>query len=453
MSKLCVSKIPHDQDGLWSWLVCFAAMMSWLAAVGFVFSFGIFFPVFMEFFKEDRERTAWIGSLAIAFVFLTGPLSGILISKFGCRLTTLMGALICAASLSIASFAKGLVTLYFSYSIPFGIGTSFVFNAGLVMVSGYFSKRKSLALGVVSAGQGLGVLAQGPLLQTLIDTYGWRTTYRIMSGVIFGICLLGATYDSNVNPEEAQVKSEDLPLATDESQPRPQGLGRRGLLLDVSVWKIPTFVILTVSSSIAQFGHFVPQIHLVRFCEDLGFSADKASKLYIYYGLSSSIARVLAGRICDIKLINSFYVYQSVEFIVGLSSILVTLAKDYAALIVFMVVYGICDGTFVTTLNVILMTCVDTDKRPASLGWNMQVTSIFLASGPPIAGLIADQSGSYDSAFYMSGSVVILAALVPFSLLFTKRKENGCENEKRQEVFEQSKRLPMESSSNDGNLL
>lgn len=143
---------------------------------------------------------AWIGSLAIAFVFLTGPLSGILICKFGCRLTTLMGALICAASLSIASFAKGLVTLYFSYSIPFGIGTSFVFNAGLVMVSGYFSKRKSLALGVVSAGQGLGVLAQGPLLQTLIDTYGWRTTYRIMSGVIFGICLLGATYDSNVNP-------------------------------------------------------------------------------------------------------------------------------------------------------------------------------------------------------------------------------------------------------------
>ena len=25
--------------------------------MGFVFSFGIFFPVFMEFFDEDRERT------------------------------------------------------------------------------------------------------------------------------------------------------------------------------------------------------------------------------------------------------------------------------------------------------------------------------------------------------------------------------------------------------------
>ena len=25
--------------------------------MGFVFSFGIFFPVFMDYFKEDRQRT------------------------------------------------------------------------------------------------------------------------------------------------------------------------------------------------------------------------------------------------------------------------------------------------------------------------------------------------------------------------------------------------------------
>jgi len=57
MAKLCTSKMPHDQDSLWSSLVCFSAMMCWTAATGFVFSFGIFFPVFMDYFKEDRERT------------------------------------------------------------------------------------------------------------------------------------------------------------------------------------------------------------------------------------------------------------------------------------------------------------------------------------------------------------------------------------------------------------
>ena len=124
----------------------------------------------------------------------------------------------------------------------------------------------------------------------------------------------------------------------------------------------------------------------MRFCEDLGLPADEAAQLFIYYGLSSAIARVLSGQICDVRGINPFYVYQLAEFIVGLSSILVTLAEDYTAMIAFAVVYGFCDGTFITTLNVILMTCVDASKRPAALGWNMQFTSIFLATGPPIAG-------------------------------------------------------------------
>lgn len=207
--------------------------------------------------------SAWIGSLSIALMFFTGPVSGLLVSKAGCRLTTLIGALICAISLATASLCEGLETMYLSYSIPFGIGTSFVFNAGLVIVSSYFNKRRSLALGFVSAGQGLGVLAQGPLLQKLINSYGWKTTYRIMAGVVFGVCLLGISYDPNVKSEGVKDKREQLSSATDDSQPRQRRLGRRGIFLDVSVWKVPVFVVLTLSSSIAQFGHFIPQIHLV----------------------------------------------------------------------------------------------------------------------------------------------------------------------------------------------
>lgn len=47
----------HIQDGKWSWLVCLSATMSWFAAMGIVFSFGIFFPVFMDYFQESRQKT------------------------------------------------------------------------------------------------------------------------------------------------------------------------------------------------------------------------------------------------------------------------------------------------------------------------------------------------------------------------------------------------------------
>ena len=52
-----MTNAAHIQDGKWSWFVCLSATLSWFAAMGFVFSFGIFFPVFMDYFQESREKT------------------------------------------------------------------------------------------------------------------------------------------------------------------------------------------------------------------------------------------------------------------------------------------------------------------------------------------------------------------------------------------------------------
>lgn len=46
-----------------------------------------------------------------------------------------------------------------------------------------------------------------------------------------------------------------------QSNPRKSRIGK--IIPDVSVWKVPAFVAITLSSGVAQFGHYVPQIHLV----------------------------------------------------------------------------------------------------------------------------------------------------------------------------------------------
>ena len=248
-------------------------------------------------------------------MFFTGPLAGVLVKKAGCRLTTLIGGLVCSISLATASLSEGLVTLYLSFSIPFGIGTSFVFNAGLVIVSSYFNKRRSLALGFVSAGQGLGVLAQGPLLQKLIESYGWKTTYRIMAGVVFGICLLGISYDPNVKREEVKDQCGELSSTADDSQPRQIRRGRKGILLDVSVWKVPAFVVLTFSSSIAQFGHFVPQIHLVGLIHPLNKDPDykRDSSSHFCRTVTASTCINNAGMLSKWKVNFLDSVYQEIK--------------------------------------------------------------------------------------------------------------------------------------------
>ena len=63
------------------------------------------------------------------------------------------------------------------------------------------------------------------------------------------------------------------------------------------------------------------------------------------------------------------------------------MATSYMDMVIYIVIYGFCDGAFITALNVLILNCVSPEKTPAALGWEMQVTSLFTASGPPVAGI------------------------------------------------------------------
>jgi MFS family permease len=55
----------------------------------------------------------------------------------------------------------------------------------LTTVSRWFTKRRGLALGIVTAGIGAGILIISPLATYLISAYGWRLSY-IMIGLVVG---------------------------------------------------------------------------------------------------------------------------------------------------------------------------------------------------------------------------------------------------------------------------
>lgn len=204
--------------------------------------------------------SAWAGSIAIATVFFCGPFAGILVNRFGCRVTCMLGGTICAASLGIASLAESIIVLYFTYSILFGFGSSLMFTSSIVITSRYFKKWLSLATGILSGGAGLGVLAFGPILQTLIDSTGWQNAFRIIAGVVLVVSMSSLTYNPNQEPltnDESQSISKS---STRDAQPSRT---TRKFHLDLSVWKNPTFVLVSISAAVAQFGQYNSQIHLV----------------------------------------------------------------------------------------------------------------------------------------------------------------------------------------------
>ena len=128
----------------------------------------------------------------------------------------------------------------------------------------------------------------------------------------------------------------------------------------------------------------------VKYCLDIGISADSASQLYIYLGLSSCVARVVSGRLCDIIWINTMLIYQIGDLLVGFVTILLPVIQSYSGLVAFTVIYGFGDGIFITTMNSLLMFTVDEKRRAAALGLGNCLLSLGLVAGAPMAGDVID---------------------------------------------------------------
>ena len=124
----------------------------------------------------------------------------------------------------------------------------------------------------------------------------------------------------------------------------------------------------------------------VKYCEDLGITAQSASRLFIFIGLTSSLARILSGKLCNNPTINPVFVYQLSLFIGGVSVLLLPYATKYWALVVFSCAYGTSDGIFISTANYILLSCVDEKRKTAAFYIECLLYSFSVATGGPIAG-------------------------------------------------------------------
>lgn len=87
------------------------------------------------------------------------------------------------------------------------------------------------------------------------------------------------------------------------------------------------------------------------------------------------------------KYINTIRLFQAVTFIMGASTMLLSLAKTYAALVVYATVFSVADGRMISTFIVECMEVVDGEsERTSVIGFIIMVGGGFVLSGPPLSG-------------------------------------------------------------------
>ncbi|EDO40206.1 predicted protein [Nematostella vectensis] len=371
---LCTSGAPHKQDGPWAWLVLACVFMTGWLSGGVGYSFGVYLPVLMEEFNETRDKAALVGSLQFATFLCLIAVSSQLCERYGCRLICAIGHVISATGFVLSSLPRSIIPLYFSHSLFTAFGSSCIQGSGYLIIGLYFKKHRSLAIGFVASAVGAGAICWGPLAQFLLGFMSWRNIFRLIAGLYVALCFLTIFFDPNVE-KDGQERERNV-----------EGRSFFRSMFDLSIWRGPIYATAVLSNMIASFGHHTATIHVVKFALELGVSASEASSLFVFFGSTSVIARIAVGKLCDIKWIKPIYLNQAAEITSGVSTILLTQARSYPGLIVFSIFYGIADGTFRTTLNVLLMNSVGPKRMASAFGQGNMMISFFAASGPALAG-------------------------------------------------------------------
>ena len=146
--------------------------------------------------------------------------------------------------------------MFLTHGLLMGLGISFIYSSCFLVIAKYFKEKLSVATGIVALGAGFGVFFTGPLLQVLLDSYGWRGTYRIMVASFIVVCILGLTYNPN-------VQETTLVTSFNNDQDKEDKMSR--ISLYCSLWTFPTFVALVTSMLLTGFSIYIPLIFLVRF--------------------------------------------------------------------------------------------------------------------------------------------------------------------------------------------
>ncbi len=166
-------------------VVLTAAIVVLLIALGVRATFGLL----MQPMGIDKGFSRETFSIAFAIQNIVwglgAPLFGALSDKFGSGRTIALGALLYVAGLVAMAFADSAVMLYLTAGVLVGLGqsgTTFGVILGVV-ARAVPPEKRSLALGMASAGGSMGQFLLVPFGQQLISHFDWHSALLILSVV------------------------------------------------------------------------------------------------------------------------------------------------------------------------------------------------------------------------------------------------------------------------------
>jgi len=250
------------------WVIVAAGGLLSCVAIGAMFSL----PVFLLPISQDTgwSVTGVSSAMTIGFVAMAvaSMAWGTLADRIGARPVVLIGSLVLAASLALASQATSLIQFQLIFGMAVGGAIASIFAPMMACVTGWFDTHRSLAVSLVSAGMGMAPMTMSPLAAWLVSIYDWRTSLLIIAALAASLMIPAALLIRS-----PPALDGNNAVASDDGEPQSEmSLGQ--------AIRSPQFLILLLTNFFCCATHSGPIFHTVSYAVSCGIPMIAAVSIY-----------------------------------------------------------------------------------------------------------------------------------------------------------------------------
>ena len=159
----------------YGWLIVAIVFVTMGIGVNVRTAFSLLFPPILAEFGWERGVTAGAFSFGFLVSAVLSPLLGRMMDRAGPRAVMELGVALMGAGLLLAPLTHQPWHLYLTLGVLVGGGSVCLGYAGQsLFLPNWFVRRRGLAMSIAFAGVGVGSIIMLPIVQRVIERFGWR---------------------------------------------------------------------------------------------------------------------------------------------------------------------------------------------------------------------------------------------------------------------------------------
>jgi MFS family permease len=382
----------------YGWIVLAACTTVVCVGMGALFSLAIFLKPIVEDTGWSRSGVSMVALVNWLAMGVGSLVWGALCDRYGGRVVALAGGLLVGLGFVLASRVESLAQLALAFGVLVGFGVGAFYAPLTATATKWFGSRRGLAVGMVSAGIGVGMLTISPLVRWLITLYDWRTAMALV-GDLAWLVVIPISLLIRDHPSGGLAAARGAAGVAGERQFTPG-----------EVACAPQFWAIAITHFACCAAHSGPIFHMVTHATDQGVARMAAATVLSVSGLASVAGRLATGLLADR--------YGAKRTLVGglaLQALLVFLylfAHSLGAFYGLALVFGMAYGGVMPLYALLVREYFGDAVMGTAYGGVFLISTLGMGLGSYAGGFIYDRFGNYGWLYTTSALIGALGILV-----------------------------------------